>query len=88
MSLTSRIAKLFRRRNRRKGVMVKHVNRRGRNRMPETAVDLWQRVYRFKETPPARAGEKRAQARLQAKMKAQNSTHCWIFRRANPEGQA
>lgn len=64
MSLFARIAKMFRRRSRVKGTMAKRMNARGRNWQGVTAVDLWQQAYRFKETPPARAGQIRAAKRL------------------------
>ena len=63
MSLFNRIAKKIRRRFRRKGTLRAEVNRPGRNRQPITAVDLWQRTFRFKETPAVRAGTKRRIAR-------------------------
>ncbi len=59
MSLFSRIAKKILRRFRRKGVVRSRMDRPGRNFQPVTAVDLWQRTYRFKETPAARSGTKR-----------------------------
>lgn len=70
MSLFTRILKKIARRLRPKGVVRKMVNRPGRNRQPVTAVDLWRRTYRFKETKPARAGTKR---RLQRERKRRNS---------------
>ena len=66
MNLFSRIAKKIRRRFRTKGTLRTQINRPGRNRQPITAVDLWQRTYRFKETPAARAGTKRQIARERA----------------------
>lgn len=75
MKLAARIAKLFRRRNRSKGQVARQINRGGRNRIPLTAIDLWSAVYRFKETPPARSGVKRARARMAAK--ARNQRKRW-----------
>ncbi len=63
MNLLSRVAKKIRRRFRIKGALRVEVDRKGRNYLPTTAVDLWQRTYRFKEKPAARAGTKRRIAR-------------------------
>lgn len=63
MSLISRILKKLARRTRKTGTLRKSVFRPGRNRTPDTAVMLWQRKYRFKETPALRAGTKRRYAR-------------------------
>lgn len=70
MSLISRIAKKIARRFRRKGVVRSHMDRPRRNFEPITAVDLWQRTYRFKETPAARAGTKRRIKRERKQRKA------------------
>jgi hypothetical protein len=59
MSLLKRIAKKIARRFRRNGIVRSRIDRPGRNFQPTTAVDLWQRTYRFRETPAARAGTKR-----------------------------
>ena len=59
MGLLRRIAKKISRRVRRKGVLAAEMNRAGRNRQPMNAADLWRRVYRFKETPAAKAGTAR-----------------------------
>lgn len=63
MNILKFMAKRLRRRQRVKGSLRKQMNRPGRNRQPITAVDLWQSVYRFKETPAKRAGTKRRIAR-------------------------
>ena len=63
MSLLGRIAKKIRRRLRMKRSLRRQMARPSRNWHPVTAVDLWQRVYQFKETPAARAGTKRARVR-------------------------
>ena len=79
----SSIAKKLRRRVRPKGVMVRQMNRPGRNFQPITAVELWQRRFGFRETPPARAGTKRRIAREKAERKRQNrkSKSFWQLRR-------
>lgn len=46
-----------------KGTLLALSNRPNRNWHALTAVDLWQRAFRFKETPAARAGTKRRIAR-------------------------
>lgn len=63
MAQLNRIAKKIRRRNRVKGTLRAQMNRPGRNRQPITAVQLWERVFSFKEKPAARAGTKRRIAR-------------------------
>lgn len=70
MSLFSRIVRKIARRFRRKGVMAERMNRPGRNSKPDTAVDLWERKYRFKETPPLHAGTNRRMAREARERKA------------------
>jgi hypothetical protein len=69
MSLFSRIVKKIARRFRRKGTTSAKINQPSRNFKPETAVDLWERSFRFKETPAKRDGSKRAEARLALKPK-------------------
>ena len=59
MSLFSRIARKISRRFRKKGSLSELINRPNRNWTPITAVTLWERRYRFQETPAARLGEKR-----------------------------
>ena len=63
MSLISRIFKKLARRTRKTGTLRKSVFRPGRSRMNDTAATLWQRKYRFRETPAVRAGTKRRYAR-------------------------
>lgn len=63
MNILKFMAKRLRRRKRVKGTLRATMDRPGRNRHPITAVDLWQSVYRFKETPAKRAGTKRRIAR-------------------------
>jgi hypothetical protein len=58
-----RIAKKVARRVRAKGAVAHKMSRPGRNFQGVTAVDLWQRSFRFRETPAARAGVKRQLAR-------------------------
>ena len=70
MNLFKRIAKKIARRFRRKGTLAAEINRAGRNSKPDTAVDLWEREYRFRETPAARAGTKRRIIRERAERKA------------------
>ena len=67
MSLLSRIAKKISRRLRPKGVVVTRMKDPKRNWYGITAVDLWHRSFPFKETPPARAGVRRAKRRMQKK---------------------
>ena len=74
MTILNRILKKLRRRRRPKGIMRQQMNRRGRNFQGLTAEILWERVYRFKETPPARAGTKR---RLKRERKARSKS--WSF---------
>ena len=64
MILFNRIAKVIRRRFRVKGTEAKRINAKGRNWKGVTAADLWYQSYRFKETPPARAGQIRSAKRL------------------------
>ena len=63
MNLFKRIAQKIARRVRTKGTLREKMNRPYRNRQPQTAVDLWEQVFRFKETPAKRAGYYRAQKR-------------------------
>lgn len=53
--------------------MRRAMNRPYRNFQAVTAVDLWQRAYRFAETPAARAGVKRRVARE----RAQRGSRLW-----------
>jgi hypothetical protein len=69
MNLFQRIAKKIARRFRRKGTLAAKMNRPGRNSKPDTAVDLWERTYRFQETPAARAGTNRRIIRERAERK-------------------
>ena len=69
MSLFSRIAKKIARKFRRKGTLAAKINQPSRNFKPETAVDLWERSFKFKETPAKRDGVRRAAKRLAKKPK-------------------
>lgn len=70
MSLWKRIVKKIARRFRPQGFVRSRIDRPGRNFQPVTAVDLWQRTYRFKETPAARAGTKLRTERERKQRKA------------------
>ncbi len=63
MSLLARIARKIAHRFRPKGVVRKMINAPGRNFQGVTAIDLWERQYRFKETKAARSGTMRRLAR-------------------------
>ena len=65
MSIFKRIAKKIARRFRLKGTLAAIINNPSRNFRPDTAVDLWERSFNFKETPAKRAGYYRAQKRIQ-----------------------
>lgn len=78
MNLLPRIAKKIRRRFRKKGTLRAQINRPNRNWHAITAADLWQRVYRFKETPAARAGTKR---RIARERKAQGKSFFGVNRK-------
>ena len=69
MNLFRRIAKKIARRFRRKGTLAVTINQPSRNFKPDTAVDLWERSFNFKETPAKREGAKRAAKRLAVKPK-------------------
>lgn len=71
MSLFSRIMKKLRRRTRQKGIVAAEMARPSRNFYGITAVDLWTRTFRFKETPAPKAGTKRRIARERALRRSQ-----------------
>lgn len=76
----SAIGKKLKRRTRAKGSLSETINRPGRNQpRGTTAVDLWQRAYRFKETPPARAGTKRRIARERKLKNVGFSVDAWCI---------
>ena len=74
MSLLSRLAKKIVRRFRRKGTLALIINNPSRNFRPDTAVDLWERSFNFKETPAKRDGVKRAAKRLAVEHKSRAAT--------------
>ena len=73
MTLFNRIANKISRRFRRKGTLAAIINNPSRNFRPDTAVDLWERSFNFKETPAKRDGVNRAAKRLAIKPKWRKS---------------